>query len=65
MIAREGMTNENGICSLRVQFPVSLVNQLKILKGTVFHFEFTVMLIGLRAYDANLPFLGVSVLKFG
>ena len=58
------MANENGIRPVLIQFSVSFVNQLEFIKRAVFHFECPVMLIGLGAHDANLPFLGIRVLKF-
>ena len=64
MIARQGMTYQDGICSTRIERAVSLVAKLRLFKGTVFHFKRLIVPISSFTDDSDLTGTGNVVLPF-
>tara|TARA_Y100000589_G_scaffold55123_1_gene45684 strand:- start:867 stop:1322 length:456 start_codon:yes stop_codon:yes gene_type:complete len=53
VITGQGMTNENGVASLFVQFAIGFIFDPKLIDGTVLHLEGALMLVGPSLHDAN------------
>tara|TARA_Y100001954_G_scaffold194118_1_gene209467 strand:+ start:2152 stop:2607 length:456 start_codon:yes stop_codon:yes gene_type:complete len=53
VITGQGVTNENGVASLFIQFAISFIFDPKLIDGTVLHLEAALMLVGPSLNDPN------------